>query len=119
MQKIKEQKKYDDKKLKLILSENRHFLIRRFLNDLMENDDNQREKQKKIKNDEREDFTQEIENCCRENLISLLKYFIDDNGANLKTKNEFLIIASHYGHKDIVTFLLKNGIDVNQQDKYG
>ena len=39
-----------------------------------------------------EDFNEEIENCCRENLISLLKYFIDDNGAKLKTKNDFLII---------------------------
>ncbi len=27
------------------------------------------------------------------------------------------IIASENGHKDIVTFLLKNGIDVNQPDK--
>ena len=48
-----------------------------------------------------------------------MKYFIQDQGANLKTKNEFLITASANGHKEIVAFLLKNGIDVNQQDKYG
>ena len=48
----------------------RHFLIRKFLNDLMENYDNQKDENK---NDEKEDFNQEIENCCRENLISLLK----------------------------------------------
>jgi hypothetical protein len=59
------------------------------------------------KNDEKEDLKIEIFNCCRENLISLLKYFVEQKGANLKRKNQFLILASRNGHKDIVSFLLK------------
>jgi ankyrin repeat protein len=117
-QKIKDQNKYDQE-LEQILRDVRHFLIRRFLNDLMENDKNQTEQQVEKKNYEKEYFNQEIENCCRENLLSLLKYFIQDRGANLKSKNEFLIIASGNGHTDIVAFLLENRIDVNQQDKVG
>jgi hypothetical protein len=121
LQKIIEQNK-DDQILEQILREERHFLIRKFLNDLMGNYENQKEKRKvNIKNEIFdfffEDFSKEIENCCRENLISLLKYFIDDKGAKLNTKNRFVIIASHYGHKDIVAFLLEKGIDVNQQVK--
>jgi ankyrin repeat protein len=118
LQKSKKHNKRD-KELEQILRDKRHFLIRRFLNDLMENHENQREEQEVSKKDEKEDFNKEIENCCRENLISLLKYFIQDVGANLKTENEFLIIASENGHKEIVAFLLQNGIDVNQQDKNG
>jgi ankyrin repeat protein len=118
LQKIKEQIK-NDKELKEVLYDERHFLIRKFLNDLLKKNENQKEHKEKIKKDEKEDFSQEIENCCRENLTSLLKYFIDDNGAKLKTKNDFLIIASENGHKDIVVFLLEKGIDVDQQDEYG
>jgi len=117
-QKIKEQKK-KDKELNQILRDKRHFLIRKFLNDLMENNENQRENQKEIKKNKKEDFNQEIENCCRENLISLLKYFIQDEGVNLKTKNEFLIIASENGHKEIVAFLLEKGVDIDQQNGNG
>jgi len=91
--KMKEQNKRD-KELKQILRDERHFLIRKFLNDLMENDENQTETQQKKRKLKKEDFNREIENCCRENLFSLLKYFIQDKGANLKAKNEFLIIAS-------------------------
>ena len=49
LQKIKgEQKRIrDDKELEQILREKRHFLIRKFLNDLMENYENQQEPQKK------------------------------------------------------------------------
>jgi ankyrin repeat protein len=115
LQLIKEQNK-NDKELEQILRDERHFLIRKFLNDLMENDENQGEH---TKDTEKEDFNKEIENCCRENLLSLLKYFIQNEGANLKTKNEFLVIASKNGHKEIVAFLLKNDIDVNQQGEYG
>jgi ankyrin repeat protein len=118
LQKVKEQNKRD-KELKEILRDERHFLIRRFLNDLMENHENQKEQQEENKNEEKEDFEVEIENCCRENLISLLDYFIQDKGANLKTKNIFLIIASFFDHKHIVAFLLRKGIDVNQQDEDG
>jgi ankyrin repeat protein len=116
LQKMKEQKRYD-KELEQILRDRRHFLIRKFLNDLMEIDVNQQEHREEKKN-ENEDFKREIENCCRENLLHLLKYFIQDRGANLKTKNQFLIEASYCGHNDIFAFLLEKGIDVNQQDKW-
>jgi ankyrin repeat protein len=116
LQNIREQNKRD-KELEQILRDERHFLIRKFLNDLIENHENQREQQGENRYEEKEDFNQEIENCCSENLISLLKYFIQDKGANLNTKNKFLIIASENGHKDIVAFLLTKGIDVNQHDE--
>jgi ankyrin repeat protein len=118
LQKIKEQKRIkDDKELEQILRDERHFLIRKFLNDLiMGISEYQKEQQKEAK----EDLKQEIENCCRENLVFLLKYFIEDQGAKLNTKNEFLSVASQNGHKDIVAFLLEKGIDINQTDKeYG
>jgi ankyrin repeat protein len=118
LQKIKEQNKDDDKELEQILRDKIHFLVRKFLNDLMENVHSHK-KQEENKYEENEDFNQEIGNCCVENLIHLLKYLVEDKGANLKTKNEFLIIATRNGHKDILAFLLENGIDVNQQDKYG
>jgi ankyrin repeat protein len=114
LQKIKEQNK-NDKELEQILRDKRHFLIRRFLNDLLENVHSQ-EKQEMLKEDENDVFNEEIVNCCSENLISLLKYFIQDEGVNLKTKNKFLIIASENGHKEVVAFFLENGIDANQQD---
>jgi ankyrin repeat protein len=117
LQKINEKIK-EDKELVQILRGERYFLIRKFLNDLIENDEYQKVSQKKRKY-EKEDFNVEITNFCRENLISLLKYFIQDEGANLKTENEFLIIASKNGHKDIVAFLLGKGIDVNQQNNGG
>jgi hypothetical protein len=116
LQKIKEQKRIkDDKELEQILRDKRHFLTRKFLNDLiMGISEYQKEQQKEAK----EDLKQEIENCCRENLVFLLKYLFEDQGAKLKTKNEFLILASQNGHKDIVAFLLEKGIDINQTDKY-
>jgi ankyrin repeat protein len=113
-----EQNKEDDKELEQILRDERHFLIRKFLNDLMENSPNEK-KQKESKNKKDKDFNREIENCCRENLISLLKYFFVQKGANLNNENIFLTIASEHGHKVIVGYLIENGIDVNQQDKYG
>ncbi len=115
-QKIKEQIK-NEKELKQILRDKRHFLIRKFLNDLMENQENPKEQQQKKRKLENDDLNQEIENCCRENLISLLKYLVEDKGANLKTENIFLIIASENGNKEIVAFLLEKEIDVNQQDE--
>jgi hypothetical protein len=117
LQKIQKQKRIkDDKELGQILREKRHFLIRKFLNDLIIGiSEYQKEQQKEAK----EDLKQEIENCCRENLVFLLKYFIEDQGAKLNTKNEFLILASQNGHKDIVAFLLEKGIDINQTDQDG
>jgi ankyrin repeat protein len=117
LQKIKEKKRIkDDKELEQILRDERHFLIRKFLNDLMMGNYEYQQKQQK---EAKEDLKQEIENCCRENLVFLLKYFIEEQGAKLNTKNEFLIEASENGHKDIVAFLLEKGIDINQQDESG
>jgi ankyrin repeat protein len=117
LQKIKEQNKRD-KELEQILRDKIHFLVRKFLNDLMENVHSHK-KQEENKNEEKEDFNQEIGNCCEENLIHLLKYLVEDKGANLKTKNKFLIIATRNRNKDILALLLENGIDVNQQDDKG
>jgi len=80
LKKIKEQNKRDEE-LKEILRDKRHFLIRKFLNDLMENQEKKKEPQQKKRKLEIDDLNQEIENCCRENLLSLLKYFIEDKGA--------------------------------------
>jgi ankyrin repeat protein len=127
LQKIQKQKRIkEDKELEQILRDKRHFLIRKFLNDLMEINENQKEEQKNRKKsfktffDFFNSFDIEIENCCRENLVFLLKYLFENQGAKLNTKNEFLILASKNGHKDIVAFLLGKGIDINQTDKeYG
>jgi ankyrin repeat protein len=117
--KIEQNKDKDDKELKEILRDQRHFLIRKFLNDFIEKLKFAQEHKEVNKNDEKEkeDFKKEIENCCRENLIFLLKYFIQDRGAELKTENKFLIIASKHGHKEIVAYLIEKEIDVNQGGK--
>jgi len=73
LKKIKEHKRIkDDIELKQIFRYGRHFLIRRFLNDLMVNYENHKEEKtnKKI-----EDFNEEIETCCRENLVYLFEIF--------------------------------------------
>jgi predicted transcriptional regulator len=78
--------------LEKIFRDKRHFLIRKFLNDLIEIDANRQGQQhQEVSKNEKEDFKREIENCCSENLLSLLKYFIEQKEANLKAKNEFLI----------------------------
>ena len=118
LQKIKEQNK--DNQLEQILRDERHFLIRKFLNDLIESQPDQYGKQQQQQQENENDFKQAIENCCRENLISLLRHLLEENKENLSaTKNEFLIIAAEYGNKDIVECLIENGIDVNQQNKNG
>ncbi len=45
-------------------------------------------------NANKNDFNKEIEICCQENLINLLRYFIQRNKTDLNAKNEFLVIAS-------------------------
>ena len=46
----------------------------------MGNYQNQKEENKY--DEKEEDFNKEMKNCCRENLLSLLKYSIDDKGHN-------------------------------------
>jgi ankyrin repeat protein len=128
-----DQNKDNDKELEQILKDERHFLIRKFLNDLMEKHQEtqpiQQQKEKKTKNClsslidklKKNDPKKQVEiaNCCRENLIFILKYFIQCDETILKTKNQILTIASHYGSEVIVNYLLEKGIDVNQQDEDG
>jgi hypothetical protein len=103
-----------DPELQQILRDQNHFLIRKFLNDLMQKNS---KNEKQTTRREKEDFKTEIENCCRENLISLLEYFISENEENLKTENKFLILAAKNGNKDIVEYLIEKGVDINQQVK--
>jgi hypothetical protein len=112
-QKLIEQNKEIDNELLEIFRDQRHFLVRKFLNDFIVNHEFAREQNK----NEKEDFKEGIKNCCRENLISLLKYFLEQKGVNLKTENEFLILASKVGHTAIVAYLIEKGIDVNQGGK--
>jgi ankyrin repeat protein len=116
VQKIEQKLEQNDHELEQIFRDQRHFLIRRFLNDLLiKNNQTPRENKTSVR-----DFQKEIRNCCRENLLALLKYFIQQRGASLNTENnEFLITACECGHKDIVVCLLENGIDINQQNKRG
>ena len=113
--------KENDKELEQVLRYHRHFLVRKFLNDLIESGLKQHgesieQQENKSKNG---DFNLEIENCCRENLMSLLEFFIEQKETSLTAKNAFLTIASEKGHQNVVAYLLAKGIDVNQQDKNG
>jgi hypothetical protein len=72
----------------IIMLEPRYFLVRKFLNDLME------EKDYPPQNKNEKDFNTEIEICCNENLFNLLRYFIQRNKTNLNAKNEFLVVAT-------------------------
>jgi ankyrin repeat protein len=111
-----EQNKDNDIELEQILRDRRHFLIRKFLNDLLE----KKQPQNKINiSPNSRDLNEEISNCCSENLISLLKYFIEQKGVNFEAPNTFLIKASMNGRKEMVSFLTGQGIDVNQQDERG
>jgi ankyrin repeat protein len=113
LQKFKEKFTYD-RELEEMLIDQRHFLIRRFLNDLMSKKEWPNEK-----NDKKFEDKKKFGNCCRENLVFVLKFFIQRNEAILRYKNRFLIIASDYGSKDIVEYLIEKGIDVSKALKYG
>jgi ankyrin repeat protein len=119
LQKILEQNKETDDNVDLeqILRDQRHFLIRRFLNDLLIRIEIKRISKANFINSC--DYKSEIENCCRENLIFLLKYFLEQKQVNLKSENEFLTLASREGHYEIVEFLIEKEIDVNQQNDDG
>jgi ankyrin repeat protein len=94
----------DDKELEQIMKDKRHLLVRKFLNGLMKIEQIKINLTPIIK-----DYKIEIENCCRENLISLLKYFLERHQAHLEIKKEYLIIASQYEHKEIVDYLIEKG----------
>jgi len=98
-----------------VLKESRYFLIRRFLNDLLENNTNikHRDTHSKL------NYDAEIENCSRENLPNILGYLIEKREANIKSENKFLVLASENGNKDVVKILLKQEIDLNQKDYSG
>jgi ankyrin repeat protein len=114
--KIEQNKDENDQELEQILRDERHFLIRKFLNDLMEKNE---PKETKPKEENKKDFNEEMKNCCRENLFSLLKYFSEQKGATLRNQCVFLVIASRYGNKVIVEYLIENGIEVNQDNQDG
>jgi len=111
---IKIEQNKNDAELKRILREKGHFLIRKFLNDLLTSHPHH---EQQIKPTENEDFQREIENCCRENLISLLRYFSQEIKENVKKENKFLILAAKHGNADVAKFLVEKGIDVNQEIK--
>ena len=46
-------------------------------------------------------------------------YLIENKAANIKSKNEYLLMASRYGHLEIVQLLIEKGIDINQTTKDG
>jgi hypothetical protein len=90
LEKIEQNQFEDDQDLEQkIMLEPRYFLVRKFLNDLME-EAKDYPPQKINEND----FNKEIEICCHENLINLLRYFIQRNNTDLNDKNEYLVIAS-------------------------
>ena len=43
-----------------------------------------------------------INNCCKENLPCILNYLILNENADIKSNNEFLLLATERGHNDIV-----------------
>jgi ankyrin repeat protein len=119
IQKIEQNNAENDKELEQILLDKRHFLIRKFLNDLLMNGHlNSRVKET---NKNQNDFKQEIKNCYNENLVYLLKYLIDGKGASLRTiqDNKFFIRAALKGRKELVAYLIEKEIDTNQQDNSG
>ena len=87
--------------LRKIMREKSHFLIRRFLNDLLENETIKENKTNyfKIK------YDAEIENCCTENLPNILNYLLKTREANIIANNEFLLVASDKGYKEIFEIL--------------
>jgi ankyrin repeat protein len=128
LQKIQQNKDTEiDKELEEIFRDKSHFLVRKFLNNFIKEQEfffkhsffTDFEEQESIyKEFFIENFQKEMEICCRENLLFLLKYFIEQKGANLNSKNnQCLIIASENGHREIVVYLLEQGIDVNHQDE--
>jgi ankyrin repeat protein len=112
----KMKQKQDDEEINQILKNEGFFLVRKFLNDVIAPlVINSSEKGKTNNNLHKK----EIENCCVENLFNILNYLIENKAANIKTKNQFLLLASKNGHQDIVNLLLERGIDINQKDEDG
>ncbi|KAG0213243.1 hypothetical protein BGX28_004816 [Mortierella sp. GBA30] len=55
--------------------------------------------------------------------LAAVKIYIEEKGVSINAQDEFgysaLHAAASYGHKDLITFLLENGADVNIQDPEG
>jgi hypothetical protein len=97
LQKLIDKNSNGDKELEQILRYHRHFLVRKFLNDLIENYLNPSEKNERQETSEnKEDFRHEIENCCRENLVFLLKYLIEEKGAIASLELNLAILKSSH-----------------------
>ena len=98
-----------------ILEKSQFSLVRKFLNDLMR-EDNEIKKEISIKNSS----YLFIRNCCTENLFFIMKYFLKSNNrCDIKNENNFLLLATEKGHLDIVQLLIKTGIDIHQTDENG
>ena len=99
-----------DQEFNQILSNEEFFLVRKFLNDLLPEFKTTFEAKINLKLQ----LKLPIENCCRENLFNILNYLIMNKNSNITSKNQFLLLASLNGHKEIVQLLIQKGIDINQ-----
>ena len=82
------------------------FLVRKFLNEIFP-------KEMIVEsNEEKINLKEEIANFCNENLPNIIEYLIVTKNANLNKKNEFLLLASEQGHKEIVLLLIEKRIDI-------
>ena len=94
--------------LKDILRNREFFLVRNFLDDIFPKEMIKESKEKK------RSLKEEIENCCKENLPNIIEYLIVTKNADLNKENEFLLMVSKGGHKEIAQLLIEKGIDINQ-----
>jgi len=125
----------DDEEFRQLLRNDEYFLIRKFLDSLMKiegitNFEKANLMSKNLCNEltswlmrsiifSSVDYKVEIEKCCEENLLILLKYLLDIKRANIAVNNDFLILASRRGHIEIVRLLIDKGININQTNKDG
>jgi ankyrin repeat protein len=113
LNKIDQNREVDDDDISKILINKEFFLVRKFLNDLMDKEQRPKQQNKCVK------YEEPITNCCNENLPKILIYLIAIRNADIKSKNEFLVLSSENGHKEIVQLLIEKGIDINQTDEDG
>ncbi len=113
LNKLKQNQDDPDEELNQILRMSEYLLVRKFLNDFLLNE------YIEYIGQHQNSHKKEIENCCRENLVNLLNCLILNKRGDLKSKNEFLLVASEKGFYEIARSLIKNGIDINQKDSLG